>query len=200
MIAWVMKRERVSFRHAVEILQGDYPGLAAKEKSEAHAVPVTSTLTDTFERQADDQALLNRVIDFYHETLLQSPEALVYLDKRGLNDPELIAHFKLGFANRTLAYRLPEKSRKAGAELRGQLQEIGILRQSGHEHFNGSLVVPVLDGNGNVTEVYGRKITPNLRKGTPQHLYLPGPHVGVWNREGLAGQQRRRQTGEAVAR
>lgn len=204
-IAWTMKRERVSFRHAVEILQRDIPALAAKEKSEAHAVPATPTLTETFERQADDQALLNQVIDFYHETLLQSPEAKAYLDKRGLNDAELIARFKLGFANRTLAYRLPEKTRKTGAELRGQLQEIGILRQSGHEHFNGSLVVPVmsrdgryagvpggstpvLDGEGNVTEVYGRKITPNLRKGTPHHLYLPGPHVGVWNREGLTGQ------------
>lgn len=187
-IAWTMKRERVSFRHAVEILQRDIPALAAKEKSEVDTVPATPVLTETFERQADDQALLNQVIDFYHETLLQSPEALAYLDKRGLNDPELIARFKLGFANRTLAYRLPEKTRKAGAELRGQLQEIGILRQSGHEHFNGSLVVPALDGEGNVTEVYGRKITPNLRKGTPHHLYLPGPHVGVWNREGLTGQ------------
>jgi DNA primase len=185
-IAWTMKRERVSFRHAAELLQRDYPSLAAKE--ETWSIPATPVLTETFERQADDQALLNQVIDFYHETLLQSPEALAYLDKRGLNDPELIARFKLGFANRTLAYRLPEKSRKAGAELRGQLQEIGILRQSGHEHFNGSLVVPVLDGEGNATEVYGRKITPNLRKGTPHHLYLPGPHVGVWNREGLTGQ------------
>ena len=187
-IAWTMKYERVSFRHAVELLQRDYPSLAAKEKNGSPSAPATPILTETFERQADAQALLNRVIDFYHETLLQSTEALAYLDKRGLNDPELIARFKLGFANRTLAYRLPEKSRKAGSEIRGQLQEIGILRQSGHEHFNGSLVVPVLDGEGKVTEVYGRKITPNLRKGTPHHLYLPGPHVGVWNREGLTGQ------------
>jgi DNA primase len=146
-------------------------------------------MPETFERQTEDQVQLNQVIDFYHETLLQSAEALAYLDKRGLNDPELIVRFKLGFANRTLAYRLPEKSRKAGAELRGQLQQIGLLRKSGHEHFNGSLVVPVLDDAGNVTEVYGRKITPNLRKGTPKHLYLPGPHIGVWNREGLNGQQ-----------
>lgn len=32
-------------------------------------------------------------------------------------------------------------------------------------------------------EIYGRKITPNLSKGTPLHLYLPGPHCGVWNVE-----------------
>ncbi len=43
------------------------------------------------------------------------------------------------------------------------------------------MVVPVFDLNGNITEMYGRKITPGLREGTPLHLYLPGPHQGVWN-------------------
>ena len=38
---------------------------------------------------------------------------------------------------------------------------------------------------GEVVEMYGRKITPNLRAGTPVHLYLPGPHRGVWNEEAL---------------
>jgi hypothetical protein len=93
----------------------------------------------------------------------------------------MIAHFKLGFANRTLGYRLPEKNRKAGAEVRGRLQKLGILRESGHEHFTGSVVIPVFDLAGNITEMYGRKITPGLREGTPLHLYLPGPHQGVWN-------------------
>ena len=30
-------------------------------------------------------------------------------------------------------------------------------------------------------QLYGRKIVENLRKGTPKHLYLPGPMSGVWN-------------------
>jgi hypothetical protein len=60
------------------------------------------------------------------------------------------------------------------------------LRESGHEHFTGSVVIPVIDRDGNVTEIYGRKITPGLREGTPLHTYLPGPHKGVWNEEALA--------------
>jgi hypothetical protein len=32
-----------------------------------------------------------------------------------------------------------------------------------------------------VAEVYGRKIRHDLRPGTSAHLYLPGPHLGVWN-------------------
>ena len=56
------------------------------------------------------------------------------------------------------------------------------MRNTKHEHFSGSLVVPVINGDGLVTEVYGRKILgKRLRKGTPQHLYLPGAHQGVWN-------------------
>ena len=53
------------------------------------------------------------------------------------------------------------------------MQKIGLIRDSGHEHFNGSLVVPVFDEAGTVVEVYGRKLLDNLRAGTPKHLYLP---------------------------
>ncbi|MFC4932717.1 toprim domain-containing protein [Massilia sp. GCM10023247] len=126
------------------------------------------------------------MVGFYHQSLLESPEALAYLGKRGLGDPELIARFRLGYANRTLGYRLPAKNVKAGADIKGRLQRIGILRASGHEHFNGSIVVPVIDVDGNVTEVYGRKLRDDLRTGTPLHLYLPGAHKGVWNAAALA--------------
>ncbi|MGA7353772.1 MAG: toprim domain-containing protein, partial [Acidobacteriaceae bacterium] len=34
-------------------------------------------------------------------------------------------------------------------------------------------------------QMYGRKITPNLRTGTPDHLYLPGAHRGVWDEAAL---------------
>jgi hypothetical protein len=70
---------------------------------------------------------------------------------------------------------------KAGAAIRGRLQALGVLRESGHEHFNGSLVVPIHDGEGRVVGCYGRKLRDDLRPGTPVHLYLPGPHRAVWN-------------------
>jgi hypothetical protein len=61
-----------------------------------------------------------------------------------------------------LGLRLPEKTRKAGAEVRARLEAIGLYRASGHEHFTGSLVVPIPDEGGNVTEVYGRRISSRL--------------------------------------
>src|SRR5450830_1833413 len=187
-IDWIMKWRGVSFRHAVELLKAD-PSLAADVVADA-GTPVKRTtvraLVAPVAFDADDQALLQQTVDYYHETLLQAPEALAYLKARGLDHPDVIAHFKLGYANRTLGLRLPDKSRVAGADIRTRLQKIGIYRESGHEHFNGSLVVPILDERGQVSEIYGRKIRDDLRKGTPAHLYLPGPHRGVWNEAALA--------------
>jgi DNA primase len=125
---------------------------------------------------ADDLMLLNQVIDYYHNTLKQSPEALSYLEGRGIVGAaldEAIHTFHLGCADRTLGLRLPQKNRVAGVEIRVRLQKVGLYRESGLEHFNGSLIVPILDEAGNVTEVYGRKLLDNLCAGTPKHLYLP---------------------------
>jgi DNA primase catalytic core len=182
-IDWVMKAEGVSFRHAVELLLADYaPSLVADADPVKHSR--VRKLPTPLEASAEDARLLGQVIDYYHETLKSDAEGLAYLEKRGLSG-EAVEYFKLGLANRTLGYRLPEKTRKAGAEIRGRLQALGILRESGHEHFNGSLVIPVIN-DGQITEVYGRKLNDQLRKGTPMHLYLPGPHQGVFNLEALS--------------
>ena len=185
-IDWVMKREGVSFRHAVELLGAESSSLVANagaagaaKKSPKQAT--TRKLAGVLETGMSDDVLMERVVGFYEKTLQECPEALSYLEKRGLKHPELLKTFRLGFANRTLAYRLPAKNRKEGAALREQLQHVGILRASGHEHFNGSLVVPIFDAEGRVASMYGRKVGEKLRKGTPEHLYLPGPHRGVFN-------------------
>ena len=47
------------------------------------------------------------------------------------------------------------------------------------------MVIPIFNREGEVVQMYGRKITPGLRRGTPLHLYLPGPHRGVWNEMAL---------------
>src|SRR5262249_18521045 len=183
-IAWVMHSEGVSFRQAVELLRQDLPRRASSMRPGMQRSTVPK-LPAPVERDADDHALLRQVVNFYHETLKQSPDTLKYLVARGLESSEMIEHFRLGYANRTLGYRLPASNRAAGAELRGRLQKLGVYRETGHEHFNGSVVIPIFNPEGNVVQMYGRKITQALREGTPLHLYLPGPLRGVWNEEAL---------------
>jgi DNA primase len=183
-IDWVMRAEGVSFRHAVELLRDGMPAISA-----AGQVPKRSTvrkLASPLERGAADDELLGQVTGYYHRVLKESADVLGYLAKRKIGHPEALGAFRLGYADRTLGLRLPDKRRREGAEIRGRLEALGIFRPTGHEHFAGSLVIPVVDGHGAVTEVYGRKIRDNLRAGTPAHLYLPGPHRGVWNLAALA--------------
>jgi DNA primase catalytic core len=183
-IDWVMKTDGVSFRHAVELLRADHFPLAA-DSSQPVKHGTVRKLPPPVRVEAGDGELLQQIVGFYQETLRESPEALRYLETRGLKSAEMVERFRLGFANRTLGLRLPAKNRAAGAAVRGRLEELGIYRESGHEHFNGSLVIPVLNPAGDVMGMYGRKITPNLREGTPLHLYLKGEHRGVWNEEAL---------------
>ena len=163
-IEWVMRAEGVSLRHAVELLQQSYQPVPL-------ALPPARTssirkLQLPFAVDAQDAELLKHVVEYYHQTLLQSPVALAYLKKRGIADDGAIRTFRLGFANRTLGLRLPAKNRKEGEDLRSRLAKLGVIREeTGHEHFNGSLVVPIIDAAGDVVEMYGRKITPNLRPG-----------------------------------
>jgi DNA primase catalytic core len=184
-IDWVIKAEGVSFRHAVELLVNDSLPLAAASSAPPPKHSTVKKLPTALARDVEDAKLMIQVIEYYHETLLGSPEAFEYLKRRGIGAEDAIKTFKLGFANRTLGYRLPASTRVDGAALRGQLQRLGLYRGSGHEHFSGSLVIPIMAPSGEVTEVYGRKLNDNLRAGTPKHLYLPGPHRGVWNESAL---------------
>lgn len=194
-IDWVMKTKSFSFRKAAEYLQENYlPPLVASitpvakvasktetknTESVKHSKPANSKHKKTdspVDASMDNQTILQRVINFYHKTLLNSPEALAYCEKRGIS-AEAIEHFRLGYANRTLGLSLPKKS----ATIREQLKAIGLYRDTGREHFAGSLVIPIINEQGHVTEIYGRKTIDRLRKGTPKHTYLPGPHEGVFN-------------------
>ena len=105
-IQLVMNKEGVSFRHAVEILQrktGATPAAPVLKTRLGTAHPV---LVDPATALAD-HALLKHVADFYHQTFLNDPKAMKYLEQRKCFHPEAVKLFRLGYANRTLGYRVP---------------------------------------------------------------------------------------------
>ena len=99
-IAFIMKHDKKDFRQVLEELDGSplKTPVAQPETAPKHsrALPDASS-----EKEALD------VLLYYHHTLKNTPTALAYLQKRGLHHPEVIDHFKLGFANRTLFKHLP---------------------------------------------------------------------------------------------
>lgn len=198
---WVMKTQGVSLPHAVQLLRNDAPlentekvGVTRSHARHLPSLAAGSSPSAAATSEVEDAALLRSVVEFYHANFKQSPEALTYLESRGLNHPELIEYFQLGYANKTLTYRLPAGHTQAGRQMRQQLQTLGVLRSTGHEHLNGCLVVPVLgleDGaqpeqSERVMQLYGRRMQPNNKlHNQPRHLYLATPLRGVWNEAAL---------------
>ena len=187
-VDWVMTAQGVSFRHAVELLLAESSALSvlASVSPLSAGGPVKRSLTRKLEPiaapDADEGELLGRVVAHYASALTGAADAQELLHRRKLAHPEALEQFKIGFADRTLGYRLPTAQTKTGAELRSRLRGLGVLRSSGHEHFRGCLTIPVLDGDGRVGEVYGRRVqSVDKRTAGSAHLYLPGPHRGVWN-------------------
>ena len=178
-IQFVQRFDGVSFRHAFELLKGGaaFTGAPAGQPVKKTTVP---RLPAPVAVDADDQAALRQVLDYYHERLRtnENPAALAYLKKRGIA-AEAIDVFRLGFVDRTLGLRLPQKNRKEGAELRERLTRLGILRDTGHEHLRGRIVFPVIAENGEIGTVYGRAIDDGGKH--DRHLFLPGPQRGLWN-------------------
>ena len=182
-IQLVQRFDGVSFRHAFEVLA--HGGAAVYTAPRVHGGPVRQNTVPLLEcpldPAADDLTLMGQVLDYYHARLMQSAPALAYLEKRGLRDDEALRRFKIGLADRTLGLRLPDSNRRTGDELRTRLIRLGVWRESGHEHFNGCIVVPIYNEAGEVAELYGRRSCAESK--SMRHLYLPGPHGGIFNHE-----------------
>ncbi|MCP5004893.1 MAG: toprim domain-containing protein, partial [Planctomycetes bacterium] len=189
-IGFVVKHDKVTFKDAIEKLVdskqctvGSPPGQAvrtSRQKAKKNQKNETTLKEDILTPK--NQKLLKRVVDFYHTTFTEDDKALKYLaEKRkitGLSENRtqacktIFTDFKIGFANGTLLKTLPEDG-----DIIDSLKAIGILNQKGNELFYGSVTSPVYDLSGNITCIYGRKITDQENN----HMYLPGERRGVFN-------------------
>jgi DNA primase len=195
-IDWVMRREGVSFRHAVVLLKNGFqpraarpltmgrPPVKPKEPGASFHSSVRH-LPPPLSLGSDDRKLLSEVVDYYHRELVVSSSALGYLERRSIRSDEAIERFRLGYSDKSLGLRIPHRTRLVGGELRGRLEKLGVYRKTGHEHLAGCLVFPIFDAEGQVANLYGRKLLDPSRPELPKHLYLPGPRRGIWNLDAL---------------
>jgi DNA primase len=194
-IDWVMRAEGLAFRAAAEFLrQGGSPTVHLLDQAPAKHSRMLKQ-AQLCAGDADAASVWNAVVGHYHETLLSHAEARQYLASRGLDSDEAIRHFKLGYASRTLGYRLPPANRKDGAALRAKLQQLGIYRENGREHLIGSITVPLSwppsPSKEHAGQMYGRRIAKFDARSSPEaaagggHMYTPGQRTAVWNADGL---------------
>ena len=123
-IDFVMKHDGVSFRHAVELLRDGK--VARLVSSNGHTRKATvPKLESPVAYDADERSLFEQVLGYYRERLTANPAAVEYLAGRGLT-AEAVETFGIGFADRTLGLRLPQKNRKSGAAIRERLTKLGL--------------------------------------------------------------------------
>jgi DNA primase len=193
-IDFVMEKEGLSFKEAVDLLltrSGVVVRASAFAEADKSAFPQPSQPSPRPARPTapaeplpltpDERRQVSDVVEHYHRTLSgEDTRGLDYLRRRHIADPETLTAFKVGYSNGTLKKILP----KSAVPL---LQKIGLLRADGTEHFAGCVVLPVFTADGELGEMYGRRVesslSSDLRHPTsgPVHLYLPGPHRGILN-------------------
>lgn len=146
--------------------------VASRMKS--HPLPDDVVALDV-DPEATDAVLLDAVVDHWHESLMASDERDVILSSLGVS-VAVAEELRIGFSDRTLGNRLPDRQWKAGLALRSRLTDFGILRESGHEAFRGCLTVPITDPVGTVVGIFGRRTDR-----TRAEVWAGGLPGGVFN-------------------
>ena len=183
----------MSFRHAFELLA--HGGKAAYERppDAPRKQATVPRLACPLDEAAPDAILLDQVAAYY-ASRLAAPEnhsARAYLVSRGLDDETLWQRFGIGFSDRTLGLRIPEKNRKQGAEMRNRLQAVGVYRSTGREHLNGCITIPIREcgphcqTSSRITQIYGRRTEPKAPEAT-RNLHLARPLGGIFNPAALS--------------
>jgi DNA primase catalytic core len=167
-IQFVAKKEGITERQAAIKLLTATPGVTVAAR--VAAPPAKGTTM----KPGEQEALLQRVVTFYAKTVHKDRAGFEYLKSRNLVDAAMLEVFQVGYCNGTL----PNAVAKSG-EVVESLKALGVFKAGNREHFHGFVTVPIFDAAGKVSGMYGRNIRPC--EAHERHLYLPGPHRGVFN-------------------
>jgi DNA primase len=170
--SFIMEVEGIDFREALELLARRVGvELAAYDNKGAQEIAKRK------KRLLEAHELAT---NYYLQSLIKNEHALTYVfKKRGLSK-EIVQKFRLGYApdsGDALVTFLTKKG-FSGQEL----SQAGLLNRYGGDMFRGRMMVPLMDGSGQVIGFTGRILEdiPNAPKylNTPQTLlYDKGRHV-----------------------
>jgi DNA primase len=120
--------------------------------------------------EADPVAVLEQAAAFYRQQLDQHPEAMRYLNQRGLHDRALIRELEIGYA--------PGGSLRRHLTAQGYcydlLRQVGLLNVNGPDALYQRIVFPLRQGE-HIVNLYGRSIGAAFA-----HRFLPGTKGGLY--------------------
>jgi DNA primase len=118
----------------------------------------------------DSATVLEQTATFYQQQLDHYPEALSYLNRRGLHNPALIKELDIGYS--------PGGSLRRYLMAQGYsfdlLRQVGLLNMNGSDAFYQRIIFP-LRQRGHLINLYGRSIGAAF-----SHRFLPGTKGGLY--------------------
>jgi len=163
----VKKIQGVDFKEALMFLK-DYSGNGKAPNSKTPQ-PRKQEQKESFTIDLN----LKAVTDYYSSALVTSKDAVKYLESRGFDNPAILTRYGIGFASGDLKEKVSSNQKQV-------LTELGIFNTKGSECFKGCVTIPLYSDSGHVVGLYGRKISNSSKI---KHLYLKGPHKGLFNRQ-----------------
>ena len=162
--SFIMEVEGLDFREAMELL-AQRAGVDMSQYSSQGA-------QDLAKRKRRFQEANDLAAHYYQRSLIQNPHAIEYVfKKRGLSR-EIVQTFKIGYAPSS-GDALVSFLKKKGFNQR-ELAEAGLTNRFGGDLFRGRMMVPLMDGSGQVIGFTARILAdePNAPKylNTPQTL------------------------------
>ena len=184
MISYIMKRENMEFREAVEYL-ANRAGVTVQQETPA-------------ERRKRDRAMgvlaANKAAaQFYNQLLLSAKgnKGLKYLQERQLS-PDIVEKFSLGYAPDSWSTIEDYLFKKAFSQ--EQVKSTGLIKRSDHQQnryydlFRDRIIFPIHDQRGEVVGFGGRVLDGSLPK------YLNTPETELFSkRKNLYGLYQARQ-------
>jgi len=124
----------------------------------------------------DSATVLNEVAAFYQEQLDRYPEALRYLERRGVHDPALIKELRIGYA--------PGGCLRRHLTAQGfsfdLLRRVGLVNSQGRDTFYGRVVFPCsADALSTSTAAAWAMLLPIDFCLAPRAACMPGSRFGI---------------------
>ena len=164
-VEYLMRKRGIQFMQAVEILS-EMSGIKIPEKAEYHA--------DTFQNQ---QNILQKVMEFFKDSLKLSGDATTYCKKRGITR-DLIDRFSIGYAPKDM-YTLLNFLKNAKFSYEDILNSGVFVEKDGKliVRFRDRLMFPVFNKKGFTIAFGGRSIHKDVMP-----KYINSPETAVFQK------------------
>jgi hypothetical protein len=133
-----------------------------------------------------EDVYIRQAISYYQKCYLVDDRAQLFVKESPRIPDELRLHAQIGLCNRTMGLQIPKRCTYAGGPIRGGLQHMGIITETGHELFRSCIVFPEIDECNNVISIVGYRFGDRIRGCQKPIIYWKKPPTDSYHKQAMA--------------